>query len=88
MSLFHFYADDSHFWRSCNPKSKDEVYNALKHILEWIRQNKLNVNESKTEFVVIGAKRNREMANIKQLRVGESIVKSTHAARNLGINID
>ena len=53
-----------------------------------MRQNKLKVNESKTEFVVIGTKRNREMANIKQLRVGESIVKSTHAARNLGINID
>ena len=53
-----------------------------------MRQNKLKVNESKTEFVVIGTKQNRKMAKVKQLRVGESIVKSTHAAQNLGINID
>ena len=95
MILFHFYADDSQFWKSFNPKSADEIQNAVKHlehtlnhILEWMRQNKLKVNESKTEFVVMGTKRNREKANIKQLRVGDSIVDSSPAARNLGVTID
>ena len=53
-----------------------------------MHQNKLKVNESKTEFLVVGSKSNRMKADVTQLRVGQSTVDTSDTVRNLGIQID
>ena len=53
-----------------------------------MRQNKLNVNEEKTEVIVIDTKRNRGIDNVTHLRVRDSIVESSPAAQNLSVTID
>ena len=53
-----------------------------------MRNNRLKVNESNIEYLVIGSQSNRKKANIKGLQVGETVVESTASARNLGVTID
>ena len=53
-----------------------------------MHDNKLKVNEAKTEFLVVGSKSNRMKADVTQLRVGQSTVDTSETVRNLGVNID
>ena len=59
---FHFYADDSQLWKIANPRCPNEVSAslnrlqlAISHIADWMRKNRLKLNASKTEFLVIGS---------------------------------
>ena len=61
---------------------------AISHITTWMRNNRLKVNESKTEYLVIWSQKNRIKASTKRLQVGETVVESAASARNLGVTID
>lgn len=50
--------------------------------------NKLKLNHSKTEFLIIGNDRNRESVEEKHINVGEERVFNVPSATNLGITID
>ena len=93
--MYHFYADDSQLWKAANPKSKSDTTSALhtlelaiKSISNWMRANKLKLNESKTEFLVIGSKANLSKVENKHISVGGEAIQNSPAARNLGVLID
>ena len=50
--------------------------------------NKLRLNDSKTEFLLVGKSSDIEKANIKSLDIGEIKVSPSDVARNLGMIFD
>ena len=59
-----------------------------KSISNWMCANKLKLNESKTEFLVIGSKANLSKVKNKHISVGGEVIQNLSAARNLGVLID
>ena len=92
---FHFYADDSQLWKTANPRCPEEVSAslnrlqlAISHIADWMRKNRLKLNASKTEFLVIGSDKNRIKAQVNSIKVGDDNVMVSPSAKNLGVTID
>ena len=50
--------------------------------------HKLKINDSKTEFLMIGTKQQLEKVNITEIKVGDSLIKPVSSARNLGVIFD
>ena len=64
--LYHFYADDSQLLRISAISDHDQ-WAAINHlersvhvVAEWMFKNKLKLNPSKTEFLVISSSRNQK----------------------------
>ena len=93
--LYHFYADDSHFGKASNPRlledvmsARDSLENALSMIADWMYNNKLKLNHSKTEFLVVGTAPNRKRAGVTSLQVCDTTVQAVDSARSLGVELD
>ena len=54
----------------------------MKDIDEWMTSNKLKVNKTKTELIVIGSQ-HRPKTEIEVLTLGSDDVYSSNAARNI-----
>ena len=84
MSLnHHLYADDTQLFLSFHPSefysNITHLHNALQQISSWTTANLLTLNSSKTEFLRIG---------LKQPKIYNSSLTTTHSARNLGFIFD
>ena len=95
MIAYHFYADDSQLWKKANPKCQSDVATNLKrleiaisHISTWMRDNRLKLNSSKTEFLVIGSEKNRKKAQVDSIKVDNDRVTASESAKNLGLTLD
>ena len=85
MLLFHFYA----------PNNQNEQVQAAKtlesnigQISKWMHDNKLKLNSDKTEFLVIGLKKQRNKVIINSLNLEGEIIHSVKSVRNLGVYTD
>jgi len=81
----HLYADGTHLFFFFHPlnyyASISHLQNALQQISSWMTTNLLTLNSSKTEFLLIGLK--------KQLaKIHNSSFDTSHFARNLGFIFD
>ena len=86
LSLNHqLYADDTQLFLSFYPSNLDSsithLQNALQAIFSWMSANLLNLNTSKTEFLLIGLK--QQLAKINSCSLD-----TVHSARNLGFIFD
>jgi len=89
---YHQYADDTQLYMICN---KDDV-NVKKEILEecieevrsWSTNNMLKLNDSKTEFLVVGSKFARNKPDVQSIVIGDQSVEVTSSARNIGVIMD
>ena len=93
--LYHFYADDSQLVNSVVPNDlgmqkeiQSSIENAVKEIGKWLRNNKLKMNENKTEFIVFGTAQQLKKVQIDSIRVGEDEIKAVPKVRNLGVMMD
>ena len=91
---FHFYADDMQIYLSFESSSTVDKLSAvscieacISDINKWMLCNKLKLNNSKTEVLVIGA-RHRPHPQLDLLLVGDEHVVPTSSARNLGTVFD
>ena len=62
---FHFFAEDSLYWKKVNPRSVADKFcspktteHSIKHVAERIFHNKLQLNKDTTEFMIKASKRN------------------------------
>ena len=63
--------------------------NTFSDILSWMNSNKLLLNPSKTEFLLIGTKQQRlKFSQLTTLSLGNDIIPVSSSARNLGIIFD
>ena len=89
----HCYADDTQLYISFNPN--DDIHETIsvfeaciKYVRLWMLQNKLKLNESKTEFMIIGTSRQISKLDVTSIRVGNSVVTPSNTVRNLGVWFD
>ena len=60
----------------------------ISEIRDWMQRNHLKLNDTKTEFLVIGSKTQLSQLSNDSIQIGDSIIKSSHSARNIGAIFD
>src|SRR5215469_14088450 len=86
------YADDTQLYISFSAKNSTSALSRLTTTLDsvhaWLTRNRLALNPSKTEFLLIGLKRQREKLNFNSFSFSGSTDSSSSSARNLGVIFD
>ena len=87
----HVQADDTQLYLSFiadSACSQNDAVEAMEQCIQAIRsrmiKDKLRMNDNKTEFMIIGTKKQLAKVNIDDLSVGESIIAPVITVRNLG----
>ena len=68
--LYHLYADDSQLFKSVNLDKDDQfevlrnMQNCITEIGIWMNNNKLKLNQDKTEFIIFGSSAQRKKLNL------------------------
>jgi hypothetical protein len=88
----HFYADDSQLYISFSSTDSTNSLAALSRALDstydWLTSNRLSVNPSKTEYLLVGTPQQRSKVLSSSLSFrGNDLTPSSHV-RNLGITFD
>ena len=89
------YADDSQLYLSFKPDHTANETTALLamqscvvEIKKWLCNDKLLMNDGKTEFIIIGTKEQLAKVNIDNITIAETNVKPISVAKNLGVWLD
>ena len=90
---FHFYADDTQLYVHLNhknaPAAFDSLNNCLNDVKEWMATNKLKLNASKTEFIILGNKRQRSLLEPHlPVNILGNLLQPSESVRNLGVWFD
>ena len=90
----HCYADDTQVYlsfKSDSISSEDSAFSAIQScisaIRSWLLTNKLLINDTKTEFLIIGTRQQLSKVQTDSISVGESRISSSKV-RNLGTWLD
>ena len=89
------YADDHQVYRSFRPipstnqtASVTAIENCVAELRSWMISNMLIVNDSKTEFLIVGSKQQLERVNIPFIHVGGDQITPVTSVRNVGVIFD
>ena len=89
---YHFYADDTQLYISFNsPDSATSLAtlsSALDSVHARLTSNRLSVNPSKTEFLIIGTPQQRSKLTATTLTFQGILLTPTDSTRNLGFIFD
>ena len=90
---YHLHADDTQLYISFTPSnsalSLETLTTTFTDILSWMNLNKLLLNPSKTEFLLIGTKQQRlKFSDLTNLSLSNDIIPVSSSARNLGFIFD
>jgi hypothetical protein len=89
----HMYADDTQLYVSFKVKDSSEAMQRLRlcidEIRKWMVSNHLKLNNTKTEFLVIGSPHAvKKLDGVSSIVIGEDVVDATACAKNIGAIID
>lgn len=88
--LYHMYADDSTMYLVFKPEALQNSITHMEHtadlVREWMADNSLKMNDSKTEVMLITPKHTK--LDCPSLRVGEHTVSPSPHVRSLGVYMD
>ena len=90
-SVARMYADDTHLtFASNNIETINDVMNHdLSNVNTWLTANKLTLNSSKTEFMLIGSRQRLGTYDTSpKLIIGGDIIKQASSVKSLGVQID
>ena len=90
---YHLFADDTQLYISFTPTnsalSLETLTNTFTDILSWMNLNKLLLNPSDTEFLLIGTQQQRlKFSDLTNLSLSNDIIPVSSSARNLGFIFD
>ena len=93
--LFHMYADDSQLYKSISSTCEEDQQQGIRQLEEciceisdWMKKNKLKINEEKTEFLIVGTSQQRSKMQFDSISVGGLKIKSSPVVKNLGVYLD
>ncbi len=91
----HGFADGHQLFLAFSPNSTESQENAvlcmescLDNVKQWMLLNKLKMNNSKTEFILIGSRQQLDKIGFDSIKVGDLVVKSVQSVRDLGSYFD
>ena len=86
----HCYTDDSQLYLSFCPNASvnqdvalARMESCIDDIRNWMLNDKLKLNEDKTDFLIIGTSQQLAKVTISSLRIGNSAITPVSSARNL-----
>ena len=89
--LFHSYADDQQTYLSFKPSVENSretcitnLQNCIDEIRSWMRVNLLKLNDSKTEFIILGTQQQLNNVPYTTIKIGEDHINPSSSVRNLG----
>lgn len=89
---FHTYADDTQIYISFKPDDSVLTLQRLEacicQIRIWMIENKLKLNDDKSEFILISSPHNKQKFDMLSINIGPEIVNVTDSVRNLGVMMD
>ena len=90
----HMYADDTQIFMSCNPENSQGTLTKLEvtmidEVRQWMAQNHLKLNDSKTEFLKLGKPCVlKQIDHIRSIRIGSTQVEPVTLSKNIGVTLD
>ncbi len=91
----HAFADDNQLYVSFQPDSMSKqlsgvtvMENCTDDIKTWMLNDKLKLNDGKTNVLIIGTRQQLEKVNFDTLRTGDSYVTVSSEAKDLGFWLD
>jgi hypothetical protein len=88
----HLYADDTQLYIAFDSETVCEAVAQMEtcicEIKSWLCENSLKMNDSKTEFVVLGSKAQLATLPKISLKIGTASINPTRTARNIGAIFD
>jgi Reverse transcriptase (RNA-dependent DNA polymerase)/Endonuclease-reverse transcriptase len=90
---YHFYADDTQLYISFDSSDVENSLSTLSAMLDsvhaWLTANRLSVNPSKTEYLIIGTPQQRsKVTTTSSISFQGSDITPTDSTRNLGVLFD
>ncbi len=89
---YHFYADDTQLYLTFPPLSSAQAVSDLEkciaEVRSWLSDNLLRLNDTKTQFLVIGSRDQLALTSINSLTIGDTVIPAVHSARNLGFILE
>ena len=89
---YHLYADDTQIYISFSPSQSYDSLSLLSSTLDevyaWLTSNRLSVNPSRTEFLIIGNPQQRNKIQSSSIVFCGNIISPSTSARNLGVAFD
>ena len=91
---YHIYADDTKLYLSFTPiqdianSAVNDIERCILDIRSWMKSNKLKLNDSKTEFIVVGTAAMQKKVSIPHVMVGEDIITPSNQVKDLGTQLD
>ena len=90
--LHHSYADDSQLQNSATPDRLPDLIDSMRlciDVKDWMTDNKLKLNDDKTEVVIISSSRMSTALSIPDsLDIGNASVPFSDTVKNLGVTLD
>jgi hypothetical protein len=91
----HLYADDTQLYFSFDPKNTNSLNEAISvmeqciaRLKGWMQENKLQLNDEKTEVLFISSTANSKRYTCLPLKIGDCNIQPSEKARNLGVIFD
>ena len=69
-------------------RAMERLSSCIKDISAWMRENKLKLNNEKSEFVVAASSINAKKIDGLSLRIGDDVIQQSSKIRNLGVILD
>ena len=91
----HGYADDHALKLSFDGKSRTEESQVITQLQEcsksikiWMDQNRLRMNSSKTEFIMVGSRQHLSKVSTTTIDVNGDLIERSSSVKYLGVDID
>ena len=88
----HLYADDTQLYTSFDPinsaEAKQRMEACVVEIKLWMANNFLKLNDSKTEFIILGSGIDIQKVTETTIQVGDAEVLPSAAVRDIGATLD
>ena len=84
------YADDTSITMASESSYEIEMkMNAdLDNIYEWLKANRLSLNTTKTEFMLIASRQRSALTSTPRLQIGAESIPRIEVVKSLGVHID
>jgi len=91
----HGFADDTQLYNhisvrniSTSAQQVATMQDCLADVRSWMRVNKLKLNDSKTEVMIITGKHHRELVRNIKVKIGDETITPKPVVKNLGATLD